>query len=417
MKMMTTTSINEKLSEMYALLSKASLISTAPSLFEFIKEIFVNTSEYSIGTMNVLDDDSVISVSIGEDTLILQDSTEEEVYDKLSSFIDTRIEELKDLISKNEVVISDEDIPSLPETEGEVLIDPEEEPSEVEPSSDEEPEEPSNDEEPEEPSNDEPSEETAEEDDEEDSSDVDEAEPSEEAPADEEEPTDENVEAPNIEPTEEASEDEPSDEEDEPSDEEDEPSDEEDEPDYIPSTVRNADSDLEEEPLEPSDDDPDYIPSTLRNIEEEPEEEPLEPTEGTDILTLIDEEETSPDTEETSSEEETSVEEDEEETSPEDDETSQKEDEEETSSEDDEDEEETSSEDDEDEEETSPSEDKSDLQKKLFEKAFISGKDAITAIDNGLNGPVNVPFSNPSYAQQRRSDELRKRANLSFLKR
>ena len=392
MKMMTTTSINEKLSEMYALLSKASLISTAPSLFEFIKEIFVNTSEYSIGTMNVLDDDSVISVSIGEDTLILQDSTEEEVYDKLSSFIDTRIEELKDLISKNEVVISDEDIPSLPETEGEVLIDPEEEPSEVEPSSDEEPEEPSNDEEPEEPSNDEPSEETAEEDDEEDSSDVDEAEPSEEAPADEEEPTDENVEAPNIEPTEEAS--------------EDEPSDEEDEPDYIPSTVRNADSDLEEEPLEPSDDDPDYIPSTLRNIEEEPEEEPLEPTEGTDILTLIDEEETSPDTEETSSEEETSVEEDEEETSPEDDETSQKEDEEETSSEDDEDE-----------EETSPSEDKSDLQKKLFEKAFISGKDAITAIDNGLNGPVNVPFSNPSYAQQRRSDELRKRANLSFLKR
>ena len=388
--MMTTTSINEKLSEMYALLSKASLLSTAPSLFEFIKEIFVNTSEYSIGTMNVLDDDSVISVSIGEDTLILQDSTEEEVYDKLSSFIDTRIEELKDLISKNEVVISDEDIPSLPETEGEVLIDPEEEPSEVEPSEDGElTEEQSNDEELEEPSNDEPLEETAEEDDEEDSSDVDEAEPSEEAPADEEEPTDENVEAPNLELTDEASEDEPSEEA-----SEDEPSDEEDEPDYIPSTVRNADSDLEEEPLEPSDDDPDYIPSTLRNIEEEPEEEPLEPTEETDILTLIDEEETSP-------------EEDEEETSPED--------EEETSTE--EDEEETSPEDEEDEEETSSSEDKSNLQKKLFEKAFISGKDAITAIDNGLNGPVNVPFSNPSYAQQRRSDELRKRANLSFLKR
>ena len=395
MMMMMTTSINEKLSEMYALLSKASLLSTAPSLFEFIKEIFVNTSEYSIGTMNVLDDGSVISVSIGEDTLILQDSTEEEVYDKLSSFIDTRIEELKDLISKNEVVISDEDIPSLPETEGEVLIDHEDESS--------------NDEEPDEPS-DEP---------EEDSSDVDEAEPSEENV---EAPADENVEAPNIEPSGEASEDEPTEElskdepteevsEDEPTEEalEDEPSDEEDEPDYIPSTVRNADSDLEEEPLEPSDDDPDYIPSTLRNIEEEPEEEPLEPTEETDILTLIEEEETSSE-EEISSGEEASVEEDEEETSPEDDE-----DEEEASVE--EDEEVSSPEDDEDEEETSLSEDKSDLQKKLFEKAFISGKDAITAIDNGLNGPVNVPFSNPSYAQQRRSDELRKRANLSFLKR
>lgn len=411
--MMTTTSINEKLSEMYALLSKASLLSTAPSLFEFIKEIFVNTSEYSIGTMNVLDDNSVISVSIGEDTLILQDSTEEEVYDKLSSFIDTRIEELKDLISKNEVVISDEDIPSLPETEGEVLIDPKDELSNdetsEEPSNDEPVEEPSDDEEDDEPAEEEPLEETEEEesleepsDEEEEPSENDEPseETAEEEPSEDDEQSEETIESPNVEP----------------SDEDD------DELDYIPSTVRNADSDLEEEPLEPSDDDPDYIPSTLRNIEEEPDEEPLEPTEKTDILTLIDdEEEASPeeDEEEASPEDEEEVSSDEEETSPEDEETLQEENEEETSVAEDgeetsmeEDEEETSSE-----EETSPTEDKSDLQKKLFQKAFISGKDAITAIDNGLNGPVNVPFSNPSYAQQRRSDELRKRANLSFLKR
>lgn len=54
--------------------------------------------------------------------------------------------------------------------------------------------------------------------------------------------------------------------------------------------------------------------------------------------------------------------------------------------------------------------------KDLLGREFISGQKAIDAVENGISGCVNVPFTNLSYQEQRTSDDYRRRAKIPFLR-